>query len=148
MRNDRVFGAIVLGALALVVALLLVVLLQMHNLEKRFITQGQQLRALGEATDRLSAGGVRAGAPATKTDAAPPGVKLLHPEVENFFKPTDTHRPVPGADLDGAFVRGLWTGDPKGFNPLLENSGILIELVQYWVIHTLGERNLWTSPEQ
>jgi peptide/nickel transport system substrate-binding protein len=147
MRNDRVFRAALLGALALVIVLLVVVLLQVHHLEQRFITQGQQLRALGEATDRLSAGGLRPQVGPAATSNAPPGVKLLHPEVENFFKPADTHWPVPGASLDGTFVRGWWTGDPKGWNPLLENSSVPIEFAEYNVVYQLGERNAWTNPD-
>jgi ABC-type transport system substrate-binding protein len=145
MRNDRVFGAIVLGALALVVVLLVVVLLQVHHLEARFITQGKQLRALGEATDRLTAGGVRAQAAEPRANEAPPGVKLLHPEVENFFKPQDMHWPPPGANLDGTFARGYWVGNPKGFNPLLENNSVGIEYIEYWVAYQLGERNVFTD---
>lgn len=75
-------------------------------------------------------------------------MKLLHPEVENFFQARDTHWPAPGANLDGTFVRGFWTGDPKGFNPLLENSSTVIEFVEYWVTYQLGERNVWTDPEK
>src|SRR5688500_18203751 len=124
MKKDRVLAAVVLGVLALVLVLLVVVLVQLHRVEKRFIAQGQQLRALGDATDRLSASGVRTqstgAAPAE--DAVPPGVTIRHPEVENFLKKPDVTWPAPGASLDGIIHRGWSSGDPKGFNPLLENS--------------------------
>ncbi len=147
MRNDRTLGVILLGALGLVVVLLVIVLLQLHNVEARFIAQGQQLRALGDATDKLVAGGVRVGgqAPAA-SDAIPPGVKLLHPDVENFLKPADTHWPAPGARTDGVLLRGWWTGDPKGFNPLLENSAYNTEYIEIYAAQSLASPNAWTNP--
>lgn len=149
MRNESVLRAVTLGALGLVVVLLGVVIVQMNHLEARFIAQEQQVRALGEATDRLAAGGARvaeAHGVATEPDAAPPGVKFLHPEVPNFFKPKDTHWPPPGANMDGVLVRGWTSGDPKGFNPLLENSAYNVEYVENYVAYGLGAMNAWTNP--
>jgi ABC-type transport system substrate-binding protein len=149
MRNESVLRAVTLGALGLVVVLLGVVIVQMNHLEARFIAQEQQVRALGEATDRLAAGGLhvtRAEGGTTPADAPPPGVKFLHPDVPNFFKPKDTHWPPPGANMEGVLVRGWTYGDPKGFNPLLENSGYSVEFIDQYVSDSLGGTNLWTNP--
>jgi peptide/nickel transport system substrate-binding protein len=147
MRNESVLRAVTLGALGLVIVLLGVVLVQLNALEGRFITQGQQIRAIGEATDRLAAGGVRVAAAASgPSEVAPPGVKFLHPEVPNFFKPKATHWPPPGANLEGTLSRGWYTGDPKGFNPLLENSAYNVELIANYVGYPLGAMNAWTNP--
>jgi peptide/nickel transport system substrate-binding protein len=149
MRNESVLRAVTLGALGLVIVLLVVVLVQMNQLEARFITQGQQIRALGEATDRLAAGGVKVAAAASgPVDVAPPGVKFLHPDVPNFFKPKATNWPPPGANLEGTLSRGWWTGDPKGFNPLLENSGYNVELIRLYVGYPLAGVNAWTNPSE
>lgn len=148
MRNESVLRAVTLGALGLVVVLLGVVIAQMNHLESRFIAQEQQVRALGEATDRLAARGVHVAeaAGATPSDAPPPGVKFLHPDVPNFFKPKETHWPAPGANTEGVLVRGWDTGDPKGFNPLLESSAYGTELIENYVAYPLGGMNAWTNP--
>jgi peptide/nickel transport system substrate-binding protein len=150
MRNDRVLGGLGLGALALVLVLLVIVLVQQHRLEQRFITQSQQLRALGEATDRLAAGGVirAAGAPsgAVPSNIAPPGVKFLHPEVPNFLTERDVHVPPPGANLDGVLSRGWYMGDPKGFNPLLNNGAENTEYLATYGATSLGTPNRFTDP--
>jgi ABC-type transport system substrate-binding protein len=147
--NDRALRYAMPIGLALVVILLVIVMLQMHNLEERFISQGQQLRALGEATDRLKSGRAASSQAAGPSagDEIPPGVKLLHPEVENFLKPADTHWPPTGATTNGVLGRGFEYGDPKGFNPLLENSGISYELIQNYCLAQLGRRNYWTDPD-
>jgi peptide/nickel transport system substrate-binding protein len=150
MRNENVIRAVILGALGLVIALLVVLVAQTNHLESRLIVQAQQIRALGEATDRLAAGGVRVvgGGTAAATDAAPPGVKFLHPDVPNFFKPKATHWPAPGANLEGTLIRGWDTGDPKGFNPLLENSAYNTDLIENYVAYSLAGRNVWTNPSE
>jgi peptide/nickel transport system substrate-binding protein len=147
MRNESVLRALTLGALGLVIVLLGVVLVQQNQLESRLITQAQQIRALGETSDRLLAGGVRVtgGAPAP-ADVAPPGVKFLHPEVANFLKPADTHWPPPGASLEGTLIRAWDTGDPKGFNSILENSAYNVELIENYVAYPLAAMNAWTNP--
>jgi peptide/nickel transport system substrate-binding protein len=149
MKKDRLLGAVVLGTLALVLLLLVVVLVQLHRVEKRFIAQGQQLRALGDATDRLMAGGVRAastGAIPTE-DAIPPGVTIRHPEVENFLKKRDITWPAPGANLDGTIHRGWATGDPKGFNPLLENSAYNGTYLELYAGQSAATPNVFTNPD-
>ena len=146
--NDRALRYATLGGLALVLVLLVVVLLRVHDLEARFITQGKQLRTLGETTERLRAGGVSVGSSATgPASDIPPGVKVLHPDVQNFLKPKDTHWPPPGAMTSGGLARGWEYGDPKTFNVLLDGSGVFIELIQNYSLLRLAERNVWTDPD-
>ena len=147
--NDRALRYAMLGGLGLVIILLFLIVLQMHNLEERFIAQGQQLRALGEATERLKAGrsGSVEGANPRAGDEIPPGVKVLHPNVENFLKPQETHWPPPGATTNGVLTRSWEYGDPKGFNLLLENSGLLFEQIWPYVLGRFGQRNFWTDPD-
>jgi peptide/nickel transport system substrate-binding protein len=150
MRNENLYRAAVAGAFGLVLLLLVVVVVQMNHVEARVIAQGQQIRALGEATDRLASQGVKVQAGAATTpgasDAPPPGVKFLHPEVPNFLKPADTHWPPPGAGLTGTLIRPWDTGDPKGFNPLLENSAYNVELLENYASISLAATNAWTNP--
>src|SRR5688572_24601836 len=146
--NDRALRYATLGGLALVLVLLVVVLLRMHDLEARFITQGKQLRTLGETTERLRAGGVSVAGSATgPTSEIPPGVKVLHPDVENFLKPKATHWPPPGATTNGVLARGWEYGDPKSFNMLLDNTGVFMELIQTYCLLRLAERNVWSDPD-
>jgi ABC-type transport system substrate-binding protein len=146
--NDRALRYATLGGLALVLVLLVTLLLRMHDLEGRFIAQGKQLRALGEATERLRAGGVSVSGAATSPGSEiPPGVKVLHPDVPNFLKPKDTHWPPPGAATNGVLARGWEYGDPKSFNMLLDNTGVFLELIQTYCLLRLSERNVWTDPD-
>jgi ABC-type transport system substrate-binding protein len=75
-------------------------------------------------------------------------VKFLHPDVPNFLKPKATHWPPPGANLEGTLSRGWYTGDPKGFNPLLENSAYNVELIRLYVGYPLASVNGWTNPSE
>jgi ABC-type transport system substrate-binding protein len=75
-------------------------------------------------------------------------VKFLHPEVPNFLKPKAVHWPAPGANLEGTLTRGWYTGDPKGFNPLLENSAYNIELIENYVAYPVASQNGWTNPSE
>ena len=149
MQKGRALGYLTPALLALVTLLLGLVLLQMNNLEERFIAQGKQLRALGEATDRLASGGIAvvAGSKAPAADI-PPGVKVLHPEVPNFLSEKETHWPPKGAKLDGTLVRGWPTGDPKGFNALIENAAELEALIEIYAGSLLATRNVWTDPDK
>lgn len=147
MLAPRVKAYAAPAAFAVIVVLLGVLVLQMHRLQQLFIAQGQQIQALGEATERLAAtGGVRVAE--ARNDAPPPDVKLLHPEVENFLKPADMRLPPPGASLDGVLVRGWSSGDPKGFNPLIENAAELSEAIEAYAALPLASRNAWTDPEK
>jgi ABC-type transport system substrate-binding protein len=148
MKHDRVLRYAMLGGLALAIVLLAVVVLQLNALEARFISQGQQLRALGEATERLRRDGQVSVAANPRADAAiPAGVKVLHPDVENFLKPADTHWPPPGASTSGVLARGWEYGEPKGFNVLLENSGLLFEYLYPYALGRFALRNYWTDPD-
>jgi ABC-type transport system substrate-binding protein len=148
MPENRFKAYAVPAALAVVLLLLVVVLFQVHQLERRFIAQGQQLQKLGEATERLAAGGLRTSGPAQSSDAAvDPTVKLLHPEVPNYLKPAETRWPPAGATLDGVFTRGWDSGDPKGFNSLLENAADLGEYVEVYAAASLASTNVWTNPD-
>lgn len=144
MRKGSTLDYVLAGGLGLVLLVLFVVLFQVHNLERRFITQGEQLRAIGESTERLMAGGVRV--KSGGATAASDNEKFLHPEVENFLKPADTHWPPPGATLDGELKRGWPTGDPKGFNSLLESFADLSEYIEAYAALSLASRNSWTDP--
>jgi len=133
------------------VVLLLVVVVQMNHLEARVITQAQQIQKLGEAIERLpSQSTVRRPGPSPEpddtNDCLPASGKFLHPEVPNFLKPADTHWPPAGASLDGTLLRPWDTGDPKGFNPLLENSGYNVELIEVYASLSLASTNSWTNP--
>ena len=147
MQNGR---ASYVAAFALVAnaVLLGVAVFQLHGVEQRLVVQGQQLRALGEATERLSSQGPRTGtitkdAP-TAEDEPPP--RILHPDAPNFVKPRDKHWPAPGAPVGGTIFRGWASGDPKGFNPLTENAAELGELIEAYVAAPLAGRNDWTDP--
>jgi ABC-type transport system substrate-binding protein len=148
MLAPRVSKYVVPCGLALIVLLLAVLVLQVHRLQQLVIAQEQQLQALGEASERLARGGVRVASRATDGQAAPPDVKLLHPDVENFLKPDDTQFPVPGSALDGVLLRGWSSGDPKGFNALTENAAELTELIETYATLPIAERNVWTDPEK
>lgn len=148
MPENRFKAYAVPAALAVVLLLLVLVLLQVHRLERRFIAQGQQLQKLGEATERLAAGGPRVSGPVASPEAAvDPSVKLLHPEVPNFLKPAETRWPPAGATHDGVLTRGWDSGDPKGFNSLLENAANLVEYVEVYGAAALASQNGWTNPD-
>jgi ABC-type transport system substrate-binding protein len=152
MNDERALRFAMLGGLGFALLLLVVVLVQLGNLEARFVLQGQELRALGEATDRLRAGfgagsGVASEVGARANDELLAGVKLLHPEVANFLKPADVRYPPEGAATNGVLFRSYEFGDPKGFNPLFESSAIVEERIFVYVRSRLAERNGWTDPD-
>lgn len=142
-------------ALLIGVALLLIVsVVQLNALEKRASSQEQQLRALGEATEKLAGQMNRlktVGPTAAAGEAGEVGCdidKILHPEVENFLKPKDTHWPPEGASLSGVLKRGWYYGDPKGFNWMVENAAELGEDLQQYTDVSIAERNGWTDPDK
>src|SRR5688572_4892012 len=80
-----------------IVGLLAVSALQLHSVEARLATQSQQLRVLGEVTERMAAklervqGGVVASGMA---DAAAPSLaNVRHPELPDFLHPKEPHCP-------------------------------------------------------
>ncbi len=151
MQKDRRFQIALLTLLGLSALLLLLGVIQLNSLEKQVIVQAQQLRSLGEATEKVSgelkrikAGG--AASPAQSNEAAYADVKLLHPDAPNFLGERQTHWPPAGATMDGTLARGWSTGDPKGFNLVIENAADLADLAHY-VVETLASRNVWTDPD-
>jgi ABC-type transport system substrate-binding protein len=151
MQSGRGGTYVSLAGFLVVVGLLSLIAAQLHGIESKLLVQGQQIRALGEATDRLSA---RGPVPAS-SDIAPESAAVdeqpehvLHPDVPNFLKAKTFHWPKPGAFLDGVLKRGWPDGDPKGFNTVLEGSvDIGVTLARYCTA-SLGERNGFTNPDE
>lgn len=151
--KERKSPNLVIGlGLCLSVGMLAVVIFQLDALEQRVIVQSQQLRSLGEATERLAQnvgrleGGAVAGKPSAQSDGCPTS-GWLHPEAPNFFVPADSEAPPAGAVMDGVYYRGWPSGDPKGFNPMLVNEAELANLVQNYADRGLGSRNKWSNPD-
>jgi ABC-type transport system substrate-binding protein len=151
MQNGRTGTYVAVAGFCVVSVLLVLVSAQLHGIEERLLVQGREIRALGEATDRLQGQRSRSSAPVATdprgaTDEAPD--RVLHPEVPNFLEPKAFHWPRPGASTDGLLRRGWYTGDPKGFNPFLESSQDVIEDLAPLVDAAIAERNGWTDPTE
>ncbi len=154
-RNGPLAFAIASLLLAVVVALG-VLIFQIDTLETRFIQQSQQLRALAEATDRLASrlerGGGRAlgaGESEIVSDADRyADVKVLHPEVENLLGESDFSIVQAGVNDTGLLVRGWSSGDPKGFNPIIENAAEFSSLIRNYSSAPIAERMAWTDPDR
>ena len=136
MKNNRVFNYVLVGALSLALVGLIIVIARLRSIEERSTTEAQSFRTVASV----------AGSSLRQPDV-PRGVKVLHPEVDNFLRPADTHWPPPGATTNGVLRRSWEYGDPKGFNVLLENSATLVEYVQTYCLLRLAERNVWTDPD-
>ena len=126
MPRNGPLAYFVVAMLAIALVALGIVVFQFDNLEQRFLIQSQQLRALGDATDRLAGridqlvrelssgqltpaeGAARRGGTRASRH---PDVQLLHPEVPNFLAASDFHYPPLDAAVDGTLARG-W---PSGF---------------------------------
>lgn len=153
MQKDRRLQFVSLSLLGLCALLLGFGVLQLHSLQSQVIIHAQQLRALGEQSDKISSQLERLNtvglvAPAAETTKQPyPNVKLLHPEVPNFVTEEEMKWPPADATTDGVLARGLSSGDPKGFNLLIENSADLSDLANY-VVDSLAARNSWTDPDK
>lgn len=139
-----------------VVALVLLILasVQLQAVESRLAVQSQQIRVLGEATERVVAElkRIQSGGAATLGGSASPEaeyahVKVRHPEVENYLKPKETRWPSPDAKTDGLLAAGWSSGDPKGFNPLLENS-LDLRVLENYVACGVAAQNRWTDPSK
>jgi len=149
------------GLVGLVCALLAAVLLvlgfqsfQLHNLEERAIAQARQLRELGASSDRLTAridslarGGVRvatggAGAPVDEYADVP----VLHPERPNLLARDTFSYANPDVPQDRTLHRGWDSGDPKGFNTLIENEADLAHKLEHYTMEGLGGVARWTDP--
>ena len=150
MQSGRGATFVSLGGFLVVVGLLGLVAAQLHGIESKLVVQEQQIRSLGEATDRLSAQRPGAVTAATAVESTPDEqpAHVLHPDVPNFLKPKAFHWPKPGASLDGLLRRGWPNGDPKGFNLLLEGSADIIETLATLCAASVAERNAWTNPDE
>jgi peptide/nickel transport system substrate-binding protein len=140
----RIVGSVLIGGLVGVAAL------QLHALETRLSTQSQQLRMLGEATERMAVQleRIRGGASvAERAGSAPSGATVLHPEVKDFLAPRDIHWPPPGAKTNGVIAVDWFSGDPKGFNPIVENYSDLPDKLANYIESRLIQRNAWTNPD-
>ena len=156
--NGFLTGFIVVATLA-VVATLVIICFQIGNVEKRLMSQGNQILGLGESTDRLRAEvlrmrqAVESGAIAAPTGSRPPATasgsdrQWLHPELDNALEPMDFVLTLPEADMDGTLRR--WYGpDPKGFNVVTENAADLQEYLVNYVFNGLAIRMPWTDPDR
>jgi peptide/nickel transport system substrate-binding protein len=132
-----------------IVGLLAVSALQLHSVEARLVTQSQQLRVLGEATERMAAKLERVQGGVVAASSEQPSLQgVLHPEVKDFLSPKETHWPPPGARTNGVIAVDYYHGDPKGFNPLIESNGHFIDNVLAYVESHLALRNRWTNPDK
>jgi ABC-type transport system substrate-binding protein len=151
MQSGRGGTYVSLAGFLVVVGLLSLIAAQLQGIETKLVVQGQQIRALGEATDRLSARGPAAASPGVVPEAPVPDEQpehVLHPEVPNFLKPKDFHWPKPDASLDGVMKRGWPEGDPKGFNPILEISAEIGGTLASLCAASLADRNAFTNPDE
>jgi peptide/nickel transport system substrate-binding protein len=135
-----------------IVGLLAVSALQLHGVESRLVAQSQQLRVLGESTERMAAelGRMKSAGPALGSSSAPETHSLSevrHPEVKNFLGTRDKHWPPPGAKTSGGIAVDWSSGDPKGFNWMLENAGDLSDKLFSYVQSSPAQRNGWTDPD-
>lgn len=148
MDQRRVAWRVVGAVLAL--GLLAICALQLHAVESRLLTQSQQLRALGEATERMAAqlSRVRAGGSVAAENPEESLANVRHPELPNFLGPKETHWPPEGASTTGTISIGWASGDPKGFNPMVENAAELNDKLLAYVESTIAKRNVWTDPDK
>ncbi|MDH3211866.1 MAG: ABC transporter substrate-binding protein, partial [Myxococcales bacterium] len=157
MPRNGPFGYGLLLGLGLVLVGMAVLVFQVDNLEERFILQSRQLRSLGDANDRLAnrverlIGEIRSGnlqATGAERRPAAAAIDVLHPEIANFLEPDDFSWPGAEAKRDGTLIRGWSTGDPKGFNPIIENSAYLSNLIANYVGSSVADRMRWTDPDR
>ena len=106
MRNGRSTDYVILAALGGLSALGVFVSVELNRIERKLVVQSQEIRALGEATDRLRGARTLETSTRPAVENAPAPAHVLHPDVPNFLKPRETHWPPPGATLDGTIVRG------------------------------------------
>jgi peptide/nickel transport system substrate-binding protein len=164
MQKNGALAYFILGGVFIVLAILGIFVFQLNSVEERFITQSKQLRALGESTDRLAgrvdnliakidSGGLTARAASSQSQSgahsdAHADVVLRHPDVPNFLEEEALPWPVPGASYEGTLTRGWSSGDPKGFNPIIENASEISANIQHYVSAPLARRMAWSDPEK
>ncbi len=151
MKNERIryLGYLTGGALGLALLLSCAAAWRAHRLDEEILIRGRAIRALGEGIERAA---VRlAGSPESAratNDGIPSGFTPLHPEAPNFLGAADTPLLSAGAKTGGVLTRSFEYGDPKSFNILLENSGVLEDRIYTYCRLRLGERNVWTDPDR
>ena len=150
--NKRASLGTGLGIVA--IALLGVNAYQLNRVERTVIDQARQIESLGEATERLtgqlerlSQGGMEVESRTADARNPYPDVEVLHPEVPNLLEAPDDIVPK-GVPSDGVIVRDWSTGDPKGFNPLIENSAYLSELIGTYVASSIAGRKIYSNPDK
>jgi peptide/nickel transport system substrate-binding protein len=145
-------STILIAALLVLLPALGVVLLQLNSIEKQIIAQNQQLRVLGEASERMTTELGRLKAGTAQGAASPRGEcvvdKPLHPDVPDFLKPPESHPPPTGVPTDGELRYGWYYGDPKTLNPLLSNSGEIGDWISSYIDAGIADRNRWTNPDE
>jgi ABC-type transport system substrate-binding protein len=142
-------GYVMIGLLGGIAALAMISVVQLNSLEKRISTQSKQIRVLGEANERIAGQMKRIQGGGAGQAAADDGCdidKVLHPEVEDFLGTKDTRWPPEGATTNGVYKYGWYFGDPKGFNPLVENAADLQDYILHYVASPIAERTRWTNP--
>jgi len=133
-----------------IIGLLAIAVSQLHAVEAKLLAQSQQIRVLGEATERIAARLEQLQSGVLGAPVAPDEQSLAHvlrPDVKNFFSARDTHWPPPGAKTNGSVVADWFSGDPKGFNPVIESSADLRDKLRNYIESSLGQRNRWTDPD-
>ena len=163
MPRNGLLAYFVVAMLVVALIALGIVVFQFDNLEQRFLTQSQQLRALGDSTDRLAgrvdqlvrqleSGQLAPSAGSERTGRARPSkyahVELLHPEVENYLQPSDFDYPPSDAAMDGTLARGWSSGDPRTLNPILSNAAEVSTLLEPYLRPTFADRMVWTDPSR
>jgi peptide/nickel transport system substrate-binding protein len=142
--DDRTWRYVTLGAVGVAALLGFGAVAAVRRLDARLSARGEQIRLLGEATERLTVG---MPAPALRAkDELPEGITVLHPEVENALGPAAVPWPPVAAARGGVLTRSFDYGEPKGFNVLLESSGILEDRIYTYCRLRLAERNAWKDP--
>ena len=156
MQSNGPLAYVALGLLALVALLLAVSVAQVEGLEERLVQQGRQLRALGEATERLTGqverlsreGGAAPRGAAPRASGVDPRARLLHPEAPNLLEESDFRWPVPGAVPGGTLVRGWPQGDPSTLNPILASDAYFSGRIEAYAGSYLANRMVWTDLER
>ena len=153
-----VLGWVGTGLLAAILVVLLIFLLQLDTLEERLIQQAQELRALGEKTDRassrierldakLSSGGFSSSSSGGGADAYA-DVPVLHPDVPNYLSPPEFSIANPDVPQDGVLYKPWSSGEPSGFNPVISNDGMISQAIEAYAGSAFAGRQAWTNPDK
>lgn len=149
MKPDRILQYLTVGAVTLALFLAGGLVGRGQRLEEQLLVRGRAIRAIGEAVERAGMRAPDAGPLLSRAvDGIPEDVPFLHPEAPNFLGAAETRFSQAGATTNGVLFRSFEYGDPKSFNILLENSGILEERLYTYCRLRLAERNAWTDPNR